>query len=246
MTSHSQFVRWALIARTLLITGLVSTLLGCAPGTGGTGTGPVTSARPVAPAEPVPPTGPTTTTTTTTATVNVLSSDALFATTGSNINLTASSVEGVLVMGLVGAGSPLVSAVTTSGNPIFLLPFCPTPSSSEVSTTTTITQVTPTFTNTGNSTATASLSLLSQGIRYQQDCYVFTYQGSWVFDSSLSLTVQGSVTNTLSPANGAINMSLKLRTSGSLSEPEVSVNAMLLNPDGTQAWPATVLQPIKR
>ena len=87
----------------------------------------------------------------------------------------------------------------------------------------------------GQTRITTTLSLSSSGIQYQQDCYLFTYRGSWEFDAALSLNVKGSVTDVFSPSRPAQDASLQLRASEPLATFAVPMRAVLFDSKGVQS-----------
>lgn len=180
--------RLAQAAQTLFVACLLTSLIACAPGTGGTGTGPI---------------------------VNVLNSQLIAA--GSSFGFAAAVSQG--------APTATPGATPTLPSSSFnQLPACPA-------------------LGVGQTRFTTTLSLSGNGIRYQQDCYIFTYQGSWEFDAALSLSIKGSVTQVLSASSPAQNASLQLRTSESLAAPAVQIRAVLFDNNEAQALPEQVLLP---
>lgn len=186
--------RLARTAQVLFVSCLITGLFACAPGTGGTGTGPVQT---------------------------VLSSQSI--TAGNNIVLTS--------FGSLSTTTTMTTTTTTTGgspvppsNSSNQLPACPALSA-------------------GQTRVTTTLSLTTSGIQYQQDCYLFTYQGSWEFDAALSLNVKGSVTDVFSPTRPAQDARLQLRASEPLATSAVPIRAVLLDSNGVQTLSEQFLLP---
>jgi hypothetical protein len=211
-------------------------LLACAPGTGGTGTGPITAssdpsnpgtpstgtgaptpqpnpAAPGTPATPSPPPSSAAPLFSSTGLANnsaLAFSGAVDSSSGFALGSTASSIDG-------SAPAPIL----TVGN-LSSLPACGTA--------------------TAGLSSTSTLNLSATGIRYQQDCYVFNYTGSWNFGASLTvLDVQGQLTTTSQPTPAAVPARLLLFTNEPLNSPSVRLQALLLDPNRKEQLPPQVL-----